>query len=321
MFRPCHIALVWVVFGGFVASSFAEARKPSPSGVPSPAAKAMALAQSGHCKEALPLLKQAKTAAADKDLRRSIGFAGVRCAMFAGQPEAAEQFLLSLSKEFPHDPEVLYLSVHTYSDLSSRAAAELAMKAPNSASGHELHAEALETDHKWDEAAKEYRLVLEQNPHEPGIHFRLGRLMLSKGDPTPEEAAGAQKEMQAELEIDPSNAGAEYVLGVIAKQNQQLDEAVLHFSHAAKLDSGFGDAFVGWGGSLVSQKKFSEAIPPLETGVRLQSGNPTAHYLLAMAYSRVGRKEEADREFAIQQKLTQKGAAGEPSSESQPVPN
>jgi tetratricopeptide (TPR) repeat protein len=326
MFRPHHTALLCALLWAPVptlasAQASASGKTSAPSAnVASAAERAVSLAQSGRCKEALPLLKQAKLQARDQDLKRRIGFAGVRCAMFAQQPDAAEDFLRLLNREFPHDPEVLYLSVHTYSDLASRAAADLAITAPQSAQGHELHAESLETNGKWDEAAKEYRLVLEQNPHLAGIHFRLGRLLLSKPNPSPADAEAAQKEMQAELEIDPSNAGAEYVLGELAKQNQQWDEAIQHFSHAAKLDASFGDAYVGWGGSLVSLKKFSEAIPPLQTAVKLQSGNPAAHYLLAIAYSRSGRKEEGDREFAIQQKLTQKGAAGEP-AESQQSPN
>ena len=326
MFRPHHTALLCALLWAPVptlasAQASASEKTSAPSAnVASAAERAVSLAQSGRCKEALPLLKQAKLQVADQDLKRRIGFAGVRCAMFAQQPDAAEDFLRLLNREFPHDPEVLYLSVHTYSDLASRAAADLAITAPQSAQGHELHAESLETNGKWDEAAKEYRLVLEQNPHLPGIHFRLGRLLLSKSSPSPADAEEAKKEMQAELEIDPSNAGAEYVLGELAKQNQQWDEAIQHFSHAAKLDASFGDAYVGWGGSLVSLKKFSEAIPPLQTAVKLQSGNPAAHYLLAIAYSRSGRKEEGDREFAIQQKLTQKGAAGEP-AESQQSPN
>jgi tetratricopeptide (TPR) repeat protein len=326
MFRPRHAVLVCALFWSLAAAAGAQAaasgKTPAPAaGVASSAERAVSLAQSGHCKEALPLLKQARPHVEDKDLKRSLGFAGVRCAMFADKPDAAEEFLIFLNREFPHDPEVLYLSVHTYSDLSSRAAAELAATAPRSAQGHELHAESLETNGKWDEAAKEYRLVLEQNPRLAGIHFRLGRLLLSKTNPSPEDAEEAKKEMQAELEIDPSNAGAEYVLGEIARQNQQWDEAILHFSRAAKLEPGFGEAFVGWGGSLVSAKKFSEAIPPLETGVKLQTGNPAAHYMLGIAYTRTGRKEDGEREFAIQQKLTQKGAPGEPPTESQPRPN
>jgi tetratricopeptide (TPR) repeat protein len=323
MLRPLHTALICALLCGPVAAwSVAQASKKAPTADVAPGAeRAVSLAQSGHCREALPLLKQARPHVADNDLKRSIGFAGVRCAMLADQPGAAEEFLLFLNREFPHDPEVLYFSVHTYSDLSSRAAADLATTAPKSAQGHELHAETYETQGKWDEAAKEYRLVLEQNPHLPGIHFRLGRLLLSKSNPTPEEVEEAKKEMQLEIEIDPSNPAPEYVLGEMAKQNQEWDDALRHFSRAAKLDAGFGDAFVGWGGALVSLKKFSEAIPPLETAVKLQSGNPAAHYLLAIAYARSGRKEDGDREFAIQQKLTQKGAAGEPAPESQQSPN
>jgi tetratricopeptide (TPR) repeat protein len=327
MFRHQLTVILCALLWGSVATlSFAQASKKSPTvGVAPPAERAVTLAQSGHCAQALPLLKQAKAQVAgrtaDKDLKRRLGFAGVRCAMFAGQPEAAEAFLLFLNHEFPHDPEVLYLSVHTYSDLSSRAAADLARTAPGSAQGHELHAESLETEGKWDEAAKEYRLVLQQNPHLPGIHFRLGRLLLSKSNPSEADAEEARREMQLELEVDPNNAGAEYVLGEIARQSQQWDEAIQHFSRAAKLDSGFGDAFVGWGGSLVSEKKFSDAILPLETAVKLQSGNPAAHYMLAVAYARTGRKEDGDREFAIQKQLTQKGAAGEAPAESQQKPN
>lgn len=323
MLRPFLRVLACALLGCSVATLYAgQTSRRYPSGGAAPSSeRALTLAQSGRCKEALPLLKRARPQTADKDLKRRIGFAGVRCGMFTDQPDVAQDFLVFLNREFPHDPEVLYLSVHTYSDLSSRAAADLATTAPKSAQGHELHAETLETQEKWDEAAKEYRLVLEQNPRLPGIHFRLGRLLLSKTNPSPSDAEQARKEMQEELEIDPTNAGAEYVLGELAKQNQQWDEAVQHFSRAAKLDASFGDAFVGWGGSLVSLKKFSDAIPLLETAVKLQSGNPAAHYLLAIAYARTGRKEDGDREFAVQKQLTQKGAAGEGDSASPSSPN
>jgi tetratricopeptide (TPR) repeat protein len=269
------------------------------------------LAKGGHCKEALPLLKKSAVNVADKDLKHDLGFAGVRCAMFADQPDAAIDFLRFLNHEFANDPDVLYLSVHTYSDLSTRASAQLAERAPTSYQARELNAEALEIQGKWDEAAKEYQQVLRQNPGLAGIHYRLGRIIVSKPDFGPEAAQEAQKEFEAELKIDPSNAGAEYVLGQLAKQKEQWDDAINHFSRAAKLDAGFGDAFVGWGGALVSRKSFPEAIPPLEIAVKLQPQNPAAHYLLAIAYARTGRKDDGDREFAIQRQLTQKDAAGE----------
>lgn len=317
----CSVVACSAVGALLALASSAQTGKAAPAADSSTDAKhAVNLAKTGHCKEALPLLKKSAAHIVGKDLKRDAGFAGVRCAMFTDQPDAAIDFLRTLNHEFPHDPDVLYLSVHTYSDLSTRASAELANAAATSYQALELNAEALEVQSKWDEAASLYRQVLRQNANLPGIHYRLGRVLVSKPEFGPEAAAEAKQEFEKELEIDPSNAGAEYVLGEMAKRDQQWDEAIQHFSKAAKLDAGFGDAFVGWGGSLVSVKKFSEAIAPLETAVKLQSGNPAAHYLLAIAYARTGRKEDGDREFAIQKQLTQKGAAGEP-PESQQTPN
>jgi len=52
------------------------------------------------------------------------------------------------------------------------------------------------------------------------------------------------------------------------------------------------------GRSLISDHKFEEAVKPLEQAVKLQPENPAAHYHLAVAYSRTGRKEEAEKESA-----------------------
>ena len=279
--------------------------KPAPIGPQ----RAIKLAQTGHCEEAVPALKRASQTTADKTMKRTAAFAGVRCAMLINQTSAAIDFLQMLNREFPGDPEVLFLSVHTYSDLSTKAAQQLAMTAPNSLEGHKLNAEALEAQGKWDAAEKEYRAILAQNPQAVGIHFLLGRLLLSKPEPGPADAENAKNEFEQELKIDPSNAGAEYVLGEMARQAGQWPEAIQHFSRATELDAGFGDAFLGLGNALLSAKRFSDAIPPLQTAVKLESRNPGAHYSLATALTRAGRKEEAEKEFAIHRQMTQKGEA------------
>jgi tetratricopeptide (TPR) repeat protein len=290
-----------------LTAAFGQAAKPAPT---SPQG-AIKLAQNGRCDEALPALKRASQPGTDKTVRRTAAFAGVRCAMLINKTGAAVDFLQMLNREFPHDPEVLFLSVHTYSDLSTKAAQQLAMTAPNSIEGHKLNAEALEAQGKWDAAEKEYKAILAQSPQLPGIHFLLGRLLLSKPDAGPTAGEDAKKEFQEELKIDPSNAGAEYVLGEMARQDSQWPEAIQHFSRATELDAGFGDAFLGLGSALLSAKRFSDAIPPLQTAVKLEPRNPGAHYNLATALTRAGRKEEADKEFAIHRQMTQKGDAGQ----------
>ena len=275
-----------------------------------PAANASAVAQdavgraeNGHCTEALPALRKSVGHLADKELKRKVGLAGVRCAMTLNQPNAAVDFLQVLTRDFPQDPEVLYVAVHAYSDLSTLTSQLLAKNAPNSSQAHELLAESYEMQGKWDLAEKEYRTILKHDPKIPGVHFRLGRLLLSKPNPGPEVAEEAKHEFEQELQIDPTNAGAEYVLGELARQNQQLDDAVTHFSRAAKLDTHFGEAYLGLGATLLAEKKYPDAIPPLETAVKLEPQNPNAHYNLATAYTRAGRKQDGEKEFAIHQRL------------------
>lgn len=274
------------------------AKKPTPMKVASLAEQAAQLAEGGQCEKALPVLRKVAAVNAEKDVKRRVGFAGVRCAMTLNQPNQALNFLRMLDQEFPHDPEVLYLSVHTYSDLSIRASQELMNVAPSSYPARQLAAESFEVQGRWDDAEKEYRRILEENPQAAGIHYRLGRLILSKPE-TPSTAEDARKEFEEELTIDPNNAGAEYVLGELARQGEQLPVAIEHFTRAIRLDAGFADAFLALGTALISEKRYSDAIPPLEAAVKLQPGNPTVHYDLAIAYGRAGRQEDAKRESVL----------------------
>jgi tetratricopeptide (TPR) repeat protein len=313
LFRPLY--LFALLLAGIAAAQ--ESGSPRTSRRPTSVQPGLDLAKRGQCTEALPLLKKSYELLKEKETRREAGLAGVRCAMLRNQFDTALDFLRRLNREFPTDPEVLYVTVHTYSDLSTRAAQQLATTAPNSAQAGELNAESLEMQGKWEAAQKQYQALLQQNPSLPGIHFRIGRLLLSRPDAGPTAADDAKKEFQEELKIDPNNAGAEYVLGELARQAQQWDEAVQHFSHAAKLDTSFGDAFLGLGSTLISQKKFSDAVSPLEIAVKLEPQNPTAHYSLAMAYARSGRKEDADKEFRVHRNMIEKsgGSASEPASQ------
>ena len=106
------------------------------------------LAESGHCREALPLLKADLAKATAADMQKRLGVDGVRCGMTLNNMDAALDFLRGLNKRFPGDAEVLFLSVHVFSDLSIRASQKLMVSAPSSYQVHELNAEALETQGK-----------------------------------------------------------------------------------------------------------------------------------------------------------------------------
>jgi tetratricopeptide (TPR) repeat protein len=307
---PGKIALLLAATMLFpVLSLMAQAPKsgaaPAISGTTLSTEKALALAQQGRCKEALPTLKRAEGGSGPAETRKQAGVLALKCTLAVDDRTGAAQTLLLLLKQFPEDPEILFIATHAYSDLSSRTALDLVRVAPQSTPARKMNAEALEMQGKWDEAQKQYETILQDDPTAKGVHYLYGRLLLSRPNGDAAAIAQAKQEFQKELEIDPQNAGAEYILGEMARQESQWDEAIAHFSRAAKLDTNFGDAYMGWGFCLVTLRRYEEAIPPLEMAVRLQEGNPGAHYNLAVALSRTGKKEEADKEFAIHKQLMQ----------------
>jgi tetratricopeptide (TPR) repeat protein len=292
----------------FLGTGLAIAQPARTMAAETAAQHAASLADTGHCQEALPQLSKALGHTQDDDLKRKVGLAGVKCGMAVNDARRAVSFLVWLNHEFPHDPAILYLSSHVYSDLSLRASNELLTTAPGSPQVRELNAEALETMGKWKEAADEYRAVLTKDPQMPGIHYRLGRLLLSQPNPPPTVKDDARREFEEELKIDPSNAGANFVLGELARQREDWPQAIEYFSKATKLDASFADAYLGLGRSLLGANKAAEAIAPLETAAKLQPDNAMVHFQLATAYRRAGRKTDADREFLAHRQASEKAS-------------
>jgi tetratricopeptide (TPR) repeat protein len=267
------------------------------------AERALSLAEQGHCGESIPALKRAMTGQVPVATRKQAGVVGVRCSLAVDDRDSTLDFIHLLNKQFSQDPDVLFVIVHAYSDLSTRTAQDLGRTAPQSLAAHKLNAEALEMQGKWEPAQLEYEGMIEKEPSARGIHFLLGRLLLSRPDAGPDAMERAKQEFLKEVQIDPSNAGAQYILGELARRDDKCDEAISRFSQAAKLDPNFAEAHLGWGLCLVTVKRYEEAIPPLRVAERLSPRNPTVHYALATALDRSGHKAEAEKESAIHRSL------------------
>ena len=307
MYRYPGKAAFVVVVGCLWLGPAILAQQAKVSAAPSPGLspeKAISLAEQGRCQASLAALKQAMKGQVAVGTRKQAGVLGVRCSLDVDDRDSALEFIHLLNKQFAQDPDVLFVVVHAYSDLSTRTAQDLGRTAPQSLAAHKLNAEALEMQGKWEPAQLEYEGMIKTDPSALGIHFLLGRLLLSRPDAGPDALERAKQEFLNELQLDPSNAGAEYVLGELARRDEKWDEAISRFSQAAKLNPNFAEAYLGWGLCLVTVKKYEDAIGPLRTAERLTPGNPEVHHTLATALARSGHKEEAEKEFAIHRSLT-----------------
>jgi tetratricopeptide (TPR) repeat protein len=267
---------------------------------------AIDLAMKGQCTEAMPLLDEAmRDPATATTTKRSVSFAGVRCSMLLNRQLDAMSFLGWLQQAAPKDPEVLFLSVHVFSELSERNAKELMDTAPDSPLVIQLNAERFQSAGDLQKAIAEYRILLERLPTQAGIHYRIGALLLAL-PASSSTSPDARKEFEAELKVDPQSAGAEYYLGELARQDNKLPEAIEHYSRAVQLYPEFAEAYFGLGRTLLDSDVTARALPPLEKAVALAPENPTAHLALATAYQRLGRKADAAREFALQKSTSEK---------------
>lgn len=286
----------------FHRGRYAEARRileklPSPD----PTARtflAISRAATGACDLARPDLAREFSSNRDATERRLSGIALVQCGVAQNRIAEILPVLTQLQRAFPNDADVLYETAKVHMKAWDDAVFQMHQKTPASYRVNQLSGEIFETQGRYADAAAEYRKAIQKNPAALNLHFRLGRaLLLQSHDPA--NLREARKEFEAELALNPSDAVAEYEIGVIL-QSDRDPAAATHFEKAAALDPNFAEALV----ALAKTKKPPEAIPLLERAVKLQPSNEGAHYALMMAYRNAGRMEDARREKAVFDKLS-----------------
>jgi len=301
------------IFGILVFAAAASAwpqAKPEPPARLKPAGpsveQAVAMAEQGRCREALPVLRSGLPRMTDKVQRLSAAMAEAKCGMALDDYATAIAGLLQMRRDAPQNPEVLYVWAHYFSQIANRAAQELASTEPDSVQALRLEAEALEAQDKPDQATTVYRHILEKDPNARDIHYRLAQILLNNPTPGQNNEEEARKELEAELKVNPYNAAVEFVLGELSRRAGQWDAAIDHFARAAKFDSGFVEASLALGMSLNSSGKFADAIAPLERYVKAVPDDPAGHYQLSMSYARTGNREAAVRESQLQREAAEK---------------
>src|SRR6266404_650325 len=149
-----------------------------------------------------------------------------------------------------------------------------------------------------NEAIAEFKRAVALNPEYPRAHYYLGLAYLSQEGR--DKIAEANEQLQAELRRDPNDYLSNYLLGLVHLTERRLEEAVRYLDKAAQLDTQKPDAplFLGQAYSLLGEQE--KAIPLLERAIRLtqdpsrnQYQIATGHYLLAQAFRRQGKMQEA----------------------------
>jgi tetratricopeptide (TPR) repeat protein len=266
------------------------------------ALEAMSLSELGRHREALAGLEHAfHKGASDRTLRRLVGLHLQRTYTDLDRDADAVAVALDLSRSYPDDPEVLYHTGRLFGNFAYLQTTKLARVAPDSPWLHQAAGEANESQGLLDQAIAEYRQVLVKAPERPGVHFRIGRVLLARaaqgnGDVAAEaEAAG---EFEHELRIDPTNANAAYELGELQRKAGRLEAAIPYFERAVAAYPEFEEALVGLGRALVALGRPALALPSLQRAVALNPRNEVAFYQLAQTHRALGQRAEQQAALA-----------------------
>jgi tetratricopeptide (TPR) repeat protein len=224
--------------------------------------------------------------------------------VYSGLQRDAEavEVALRLNRLYPNDPEVLYHSGRIFGNYAYLSVKRLGEVAPSSIWTHLASAEALESQGSNDVAIGEYRRVLSLDPHHPGIHYRLGRVLLARAQSgaSRDDAEAALKEFSSELELDPTNASAAYELGEAAHKSGDIVEAERYFRMALKYYPDFEQANIGLASILMTQGKPEPAKVLLERALAADPENDVAWYRLAQVERTLGDtpgQQKASSEF------------------------
>ena len=148
-----------------------------------------------------------------------------------------------------------------------------------------------------DQARTAFDMLLSRYPNDPNIHYGFGVFMLTQ------DADAAIKEFKRELKISPNHVQARLQMAFEYLKRDQFTDALPLAEKAVQLAPKLYAGRNVLGRIFLELGNVERAIKELEEGVKLAPSSPEMHFALARAYTRAGRKAEADREREIFKKL------------------
>ncbi len=263
----------------------------------------LAISQSelGRYGDALTGLQKGFRQPNDPETVRICGLQLLRAYTGLRRDREAVKVALELERLYPNDPEILYQDSRIFGNFAFLDMQKLSSVAPESIWRYQAAAEAFESQGANTEALAQYRKVLAIEPSRPGIHYRMGRTLLARGNSTNsrDDEAAAEKEFRAELEVDPLNASAAYEVGEACRKAGKLDESQQFFERAVRSYPDFEEAQVGLAATLIALRRPEQALPLLQKAVTLNPEDDAAWFHLVQVYRATGDVEA--REKAIEQ--------------------
>jgi len=137
------------------------------------------------------------------------------------------------------------------------------------------------------------------NPRLPFVHFNLGIGYARTGDMN-----RAERELRRDIAIEPDAPDPYEMLGELYARMGKDSEAENFFHEALRRNSRMPDSHFGMAKIYLHQEKYEQALAAIDASMRFAPGGQAVHYMRGQILSKLGRKHDAQVEFASVQKMT-----------------
>jgi predicted Zn-dependent protease len=154
--------------------------------------------------------------------------------------------------------------------------------------------ESLLLQSQYDKAFPQLKLLLQQYPATPYIHYAYGTALIALS-----QFDQAAEQMQAEMQISPTSELPCVRLASIALRQRDSAAAITWAQKALQLAPNSVDAHYLLGRGSLESGDPTSAIRELEIAARLSPASPEIHFNLAKAYARAKLPDKAQQEREI----------------------
>ncbi len=223
-------------------------------------AQATAAAQSQNLEKALSLLiKTRKLTPNNHDVLFEFGMIALRMPLF---PDAIQAFQEALQVQ-PNDSKAIY----------GLGRAQIGLT-------------------KFQDARGSFERYLRLRPDDASGYYALGFVLRAL-----QQIPEARQEFERSIQLQPAQTQSYFCLGLLDLDENKLDEASQHFAEALQQDPKHAGALSGLGRIEFQRKQYAPASALLQQAIASDPNLREAHYYLGMAYGRLGRNDDSQKEL------------------------
>jgi tetratricopeptide (TPR) repeat protein len=218
-------------------------------------------------------------------------------------PEKALAYLIKAKGLQPENPGILFefgkvcLELDLVGDALPALQKAVQLR-PNDDSYTYVLASAHVSKKEYEAAGKLFQALLKKHPDDSVLNYAMGSVLFL--EVKLDEAATC---LQKSIHAQPNQNAAYYYLGLIAEGKGENDRAIATFQDLSRRYPDYSPAYEALGAILLKQRKYPEAQTALEKAVLLDANSVKAHYQLGVLLGRIGRQDDANKEFEIVKEL------------------